>query len=368
MKNLKTIACIMGTRPEVIKLAPIILELKKQSWARVKVIVTAQHRQMLDDALDIFHIKPDIDLNVMEHDQTLSVLTANLIYKLDDLFNEQKFDAVLAVGDTTSLFMTSLICFYRRVAFGHVEAGLRTGDFYNPFPEEMNRTLTSELAYWQFAPTRNAVQNLIKQNIPKKSIFLTGNPVIDAMLYVLKKNPKLPLILDPKKKLLLLTAHRRESFGKPLRQIYAGVKAIADHCENVQIVYPVHPNPNVTKVADKELANHPRIKLLANLNYENFVALMKKSYLIMTDSGGVEEEAPILGKPILVLRNKTERPEIIKIGIGKLVGTNPKKIYNTAVDLIENKKHYDKIAKPCYVYGDGKAARRIVKILKNSLT
>lgn len=348
-------------------MAPVIWSLKKTKWAECKIIATAQHREMLDQMLQTFKIMPDLDLNIMSYNQPLITLTAKLIPKIDRVLNEIKPDCVLAQGDTNTAFCVAIGCFFRKILFGHVEAGLRTGNKYYPFPEEMNRVLISHLADLHFAPTEKAKENLLKEGIPERNIYVTGNTVIDALLKTAKIKTSLPFSLPPDKKLILVTVHRRDNFGKPLRNICLALKEIAESERNVIIVYPVHLNPNVRKMVERILSNHARIKLLEPLDYLSFVALMKKAYLILTDSGGIQEEAPALGKPVLVLRNETERPEALPMSVVKLVGADQDTIVKEVKRLLRNKDAYADMARRVFPYGDGHAASKIVKILKKIL-
>jgi UDP-N-acetylglucosamine 2-epimerase (non-hydrolysing) len=363
----KNILCIVGTRPEAIKMAPIILALSNKPWANVRVIATAQHRQMLDQIFNVFHITPDVDLNIMQHNQPLPQLTSRLIEKLDETFAAEHGDLVLAQGDTTTVFAAALASFYQKIPFGHIEAGLRTGNIYNPYPEEMNRTLTARLTKLHFAPTTTAEKALLKEGVAKESIYVTGNTVIDALLETAQRDINLDLAIDTNKKIILVTAHRRESFGQPFVNICQAICALADEFTDIQIVYPVHPNPNIQKTALAMLANHPRILLCSPLEYPQLVTLMKQAYFILTDSGGIQEEAPALGKPVLVLRNETERTESIEFGVAKLVGSDTNLIISEATKLLTEPSHYASMVKGVSPYGDGKAALRIVDILEQTL-
>jgi len=362
----KKILCIIGTRPEAIKMAPIIALLKKELWAKVCIVVTAQHREMLDQMLSTFHITPDVDLDIMTPDQTLPELTAKLIQQLSTVFEKEKPDCVLAQGDTSTVFVAALLSYYAKIPFGHVEAGLRTSNLYYPFPEEANRILAGHLAAFHFAPTETAKKSLLKENIPNNKIFVTGNTVIDSLLSITKKVKVEKNNLH--QKLILVTAHRRENFGENFLNICRALKKIAKKFSDVQIIYPVHLNPNIQKIAHRELFKCDRIKLCEPLNYVEFVTLMKKCFCILTDSGGIQEEAPALKKPVLVLRNETERPEAVKAGVVKVIGLDPNKILLEVEKLFTNKAYYQRMAKGVSPYGDGKAAKRIVKILKNRLT
>lgn len=358
------IICTVGTRPEAIKMAPVILALKEQPWAEVRVLATAQHRHMLDQVMNFFGIVPDIDLNIMKPNQTLTELTARLLLELDKVLLEEKPDVVLAQGDTTTVFAMSLACFYRRIPFGHVEAGLRTWDMQNPFPEEANRVLAGRLTRWHFAPTESSKANLLREGIADQDITVTGNTVIDALLMTAAKDLTLDIELDDSKRLILVTSHRRENFGAPFRDICRALKTLAERNSNVQILYPVHPNPNVKDVAYEVLADVPNIILCEPLDYAPFIAAMKKSYLIISDSGGVQEEAPALGIPVLVLRDETERPEAVEMGVVKLVGPNHDRILKEAQTLLDSEQAYKDMARGVSPYGDGKGAERIVAVLK----
>ncbi|MBX3303222.1 MAG: UDP-N-acetylglucosamine 2-epimerase (non-hydrolyzing) [Nitrospira sp.] len=360
---MKTILCVVGTRPEAIKMAPVILALKKETWTKVRVLATAQHRELLDQMLGLFDIKPDVDLNLMQKNQTLPELTARLMSALDLAFSGEAPDAVLAQGDTTTVMVAALAAFYRCIPFGHIEAGLRTGDMAYPFPEEMNRVLTGRLARWHFAPTESARENLLAEGVSDERIFVTGNTVIDALLDVSKRCDELAPKISPGHRLVLVTAHRRENFGEPLLEICRAIKYLADTRSDVEFLYPVHPNPNVRNVAIKELGHHPRIRLCDPLEYIPFVAAMKAAYFILSDSGGVQEEAPALGKPVLVLRQQTERPEAVKEGVVKIVGANCDAIVQESVRLLDDNTAYYSMARGISPYGDGNASIRIASVL-----
>lgn len=360
----KKILCVVGTRPEAIKMAPVILALKNEPWANVRVLATAQHRHMLDQVLNFFGIEPDIDLDIMRPNQALTVLTARLLLDLDDVLQAEKPDVVLVQGDTTTVMTAALACFYHRIPIGHVEAGLRTWDMQNPFPEEANRVITGRLARWHFAPTESSRQNLLREGIPDKDIVVTGNTVIDALLMTAAKDLELGFEIDPSKRLVLITSHRRENFGEPFRNICRALHTLAKRNLDVQFLYPVHPNPNVKDVAHEMLGNCPNIHLCAPLDYAPFVAAMKRSYLIISDSGGVQEEAPALGKPVLVLRDETERPEAVEQGVVKLVGPNYDRIVEEAQRLLDDESAYREMARGISPYGDGCGAERIVKVLR----
>ncbi|WP_025041716.1 non-hydrolyzing UDP-N-acetylglucosamine 2-epimerase [Nitrosospira briensis] len=359
------ILCAVGTRPEAIKMAPIIQALKKNSNIECRVLATAQHRHLLDQVLHIFDIKPDFDLDIMRPNQALTTLTARLLLNLDNVLLAEKPDAVLAQGDTTTVMTVALACFYHKIPFGHVEAGLRTGDMANPFPEEMNRVVTGRLTKWHFVPTESARQNLLKESIADENIFVTGNTVIDALLSVAERDASLPFVLDPARRLILVTAHRRENFGEPFKEICRAILALAERNEDVQVLYPVHPNPNIYNIASEVLGNHPRITLCEPLDYSSFVAAMKQAYLILSDSGGIQEEAPALSKPVLVLRRETERPEAVQKGVVRLVGSDFEEITAVTQHLLDDEMAYKKMARGISPYGDGKAAGRIALVLRD---
>lgn len=358
------IMCTVGTRPEAIKMAPVILALKEQPWAEVRVLATAQHRHMLDQVLSFFGIEPDFDLNIMLPNQALTTLTARLLLELDDVLQAEKPDAVLVQGDTTTVMTMALACFYHRIPIGHVEAGLRTWDMQNPFPEEANRVIAGKLARWHFAPTEGSRQNLLKEGVPDSEIIVTGNTVIDALLMTAARDLELAVPLDTTKRLVLVTSHRRENFGAPFRNICRALRTLAENNPEVQFLYPVHPNPNVKDVAYEFLAGLPNFTLWEPLDYAPFIAAMKRAYIILTDSGGVQEEAPALGKPVLVLRDETERPEAVEQGVVKLVGPNYDRIVEEAQRLLDDKTTYRAMARGVSPYGDGHAAERIVKTLR----
>lgn len=360
----KNILCVVGTRPEAIKMAPIILSLRHERWARVRVLATAQHRHMLDQVNQFFGIEPDIDLNIMRPNQALTTLTARLLLDLDDVLQAEKPNAVLAQGDTTTVMAVALACFYHRIPFGHVEAGLRTWDMQNPFPEEANRVIAGKLARWHFAPTEGARQNLLKEGVPDAQIVVTGNTVIDALLMTAAKDLDIGIDLDPERRLVLVTSHRRENFGEPFRHICRALRALAEKNPEVQFLYPVHPNPNIKDVAHEFLTGLPNFILCEPLDYAPFIAAMKRAHLILTDSGGVQEEAPALGKPVLVLRDETERPEAVEQGVVKLVGPNYENIVEQAQSLLDDPAVYQAMARGISPYGDGRSAERIVRVLR----
>lgn len=370
VKKIKIIS-IFGTRPEVIKSAPVVKELKNHpKEIKPKVIISAQHRKMADQFLGLFNIRPDYDLNIMRPNQTIFDVTGRCLKRLEDILRKEKPHLILVQGDTTTAFAASLAAYYLKIKVGHIEAGLRTKDKYRPFPEEMNRRLVGVIADLHFAPTNNAKKNLLREGINQKTIFVTGNTVIDSLLDVTKrkyqfKNPIIRRIIYKKKKIILVTAHRRESFGKPLESICEALREIADSFD-VEIIYPVHLNPNVQDPVKRILSGIKNIHLIEPLEYEPFVQLMKRSYIVLTDSGGIQEEAPSLGKPVLVMREVTERPEGIKVGTAKLVGMEKARIVYEVSKLLKSKAAYNKMAKAVNPYGDGKSAKRIVKIILNS--
>ena len=349
-------------------MAPVVLACRQQPWANVRVLATAQHREMLDQVLGLFDIRPDIDLNIMQENQTLPKLTARLMTALDQAFASEDPDAVLAQGDTSTVMVAALASFYRRISFGHVEAGLRTGDLAYPFPEEMNRVVTARLAPWHFSPTESARTNLLAEGIEDERIFVTGNTVIDALLDVAKRCDDYAPKVSPGKRLILVTAHRRENFGDPFAEICRAIKYLADTRPDVEFLYPVHPNPNVCEVARKMLGSHPRIQLCDPLDYLPFVSVMKAAHFILSDSGGVQEEAPALGKPVLVLRRETERPEAVKEGVVKLVGQDFDAIVKESLRLLDDDRAYMAMARGISPYGDGLASVRIAEILARELS
>jgi len=357
------VACIVGTRPEVIKMAPIVYELRRHSIITTTLISTGQHREMLDSMLKIFDLEPDVDLHLMKHNQTLSNLTGEACIHLEPILKNKKYDLVLAQGDTTTTFVAALTAFYLKIPFGHVEAGLRSRNIHEPFPEEMNRVVASLIATLHFAPTEEEKANLLKENLPEKNIFVTGNTAIDALCYVRNKKINIPFSLPENKRLILTTVHHRENFGDGLENICLAILKLAETISDIFFIIPVHPNPNVKRVTQKMLGHHPSILLTEPLNYDVFVALMEKSYLIMTDSGGIEEEAPALCKPLIVLRSITERPKVISLGLGKLVGNNTGSIVNTTLEVLNNPEIYNSMIKNISPYGDGKTAKRIVDII-----
>lgn len=353
---------IFGTRPEAIKMAPLVKELEKRKEIESIVCVTAQHREMLDQVLETFKIKPDYDLNIMKQGQTLADVTTRALIGLEDVIKECKPDIVLVHGDTTTTFAGALAAFYNQVAIGHVEAGLRTNDKYSPYPEEMNRQMVDCMTDMYFAPTEISKENLLKENIDESKIYVTGNTAIDAMSTTVDENythPELEWIKEGER-MILLTAHRRENLGDPMRHIFKGIKRVLDEFEDVKIIYPIHKNPKVREVANEIFGDCDRVRMIEPLEVFDFHNFQNKSYIILTDSGGIQEEAPSLGKPVLVLRDTTERPEGIKAGTLKLVGTDEDIIYEETKRLLTDKKEYEKMSKASNPYGDGHASERIV--------
>ena len=366
---IRTVLIVFGTRPEAIKLAPVILEIKKQKFLRAVVCVTAQHREMLDHVLRLFKINPDYDLCVMRRNQTLAWLTSRLLLSLRTVIAAVKPDVVLVQGDTTTTFTAALAAFYHKVMVAHVEAGLRTCDKYAPFPEELNRRITTALADVHFAPTVVARANLLHEGIPPGVIHVTGNTAVDALLLASRFPPsarfkEIALKFNAARRLIVVTGHRRESFGLPLRNIFSAIKRIVVRNGDVEVVYPVHMNPNVGKAAREVLGNTPRIHLIEPVDYGVMVQLMKQCHLIMTDSGGIQEEAPSLHKPVLILRDVTERPEVIAAGAGMLVGTSSDGIVRKTQAVLDDRGGiYRRMARAKNPYGDGRAAGRIARVL-----
>jgi len=369
MRKIKILS-IIGTRPEVIKMAPVLQGMKKHADRITSILVsTAQHREMLDQILRVFDIKPDIDLNIMKPNQTLSHITTAALSGIERVIQETKPDIVLTQGDTTTVFAASLAAFYCRVPVGHVEAGLRSFDKYNPYPEEINRRLTDAVTDYFFAPTARARENLLREGIPDKNIYVTGNTVVDALQYALDRSfsfdqhPELKKIPLGGERLLLVTAHRRENWDAPLESICEALKELVDRFPDLHVVYPVHLNPAVRKTVHQVLNETPRVHLIEPVDYLTFVHLMKHSHLILTDSGGVQEEAPTLGRPVLVMRKVTERPEAYEAGVARIVGTGKEAIVKETSRLLTDERAYQKMARVGNPYGDGKAGTRIVDIL-----
>lgn len=374
MKNKKYILFVFGTRPEAIKLAPLIIEAKNNPRLKVKVCITGQHKEMLHQVLTFFNIKPDFDLNIMKSNQSLSGLTANLISKLEKIISLEKPDCIIVQGDTTTAYTGALVGFYNNIKIAHVEAGLRSNRIKEPFPEEFNRVCISKISDFHFTPSKLSSNNLLSESIHKKNIYEVGNTVIDALLLSLKKiTPNFKnkflkkLNLDPSKKLILITGHRRESFGKPFEDVCDALIKIAKEFSNTELLYPVHLNPNVKEIVHQKLSNQANIKLIKPVSYPEMAILLQQCSFIITDSGGIQEEAPALGKPVLVTRNVTERKEVIESGNAILVGTNPKKIVETAKELITNKNVYKKMSSAINPYGNGTSSKKIMSILVKNL-
>ncbi|GMB01348.1 UDP-N-acetylglucosamine 2-epimerase (non-hydrolyzing) [Pelosinus sp. IPA-1] len=358
---------VFGTRPEAIKMAPVILELNKHpEQIQPIVAVTAQHREMLDQVLQLFQIVPDYDLDIMSQGQTLFDITARAMQGLNEVIGKEKPDIVLVHGDTTTTFAGALAAYYHQTAVGHVEAGLRTQNKYSPFPEEMNRKLTGSLTDMHFSPTKTAKANLLKEAVAEEATFVTGNTVIDALLTTVNKEYKFAdEMLDGidyiNKRVVLVTTHRRENLGEPMRHVYQALRQIVTEFEDVVVVFPVHKNPLVREVVNSELGDIERVKLIDPLEYQPFANLLARSHFVLTDSGGVQEEAPALGKPVLVLRDNTERPEAIEAGTVKLIGTDKERVYQETRLLLADHVEYERMANACNPYGDGQASRRIVE-------
>lgn len=361
------VVCVIGTRPEAIKMAPVILCLRAHPLFECRVVATAQHRGLLDQVLALFDIRPDIDLDIMQPNQSLASLNARLLLELDRVLRDEAPSAVLAQGDTTTVLSAALASFYLRIPFGHIEAGLRTFDLGNPFPEEANRVIAGRLARWHFAPTQGAVDHLLAEGVPLSGITLTGNTVIDALLMTTARQPTLGVALDPGKRLILVTAHRRENFGEPIVSICTALRRLAERNPDIQLLYPVHPNPNVHEVAQRMLGGCANIILCEPLDYGAFVAAMQRAYLILSDSGGVQEEAPALATPVLVLREETERPEAVACGVVKLVGTQTQQLIDQVQHLLDDRHAYQAMARGVSPYGDGHSAARIVEVLAHAL-
>lgn len=362
---MKKIMLVFGTRPEAIKMCPLVKELKKRKSLKTVVCVTGQHRQMLDSVLDVFGVTPDYDLNIMKDNQTLFDVTTSVLQRMKSVLELEKPDMVLVHGDTTTASAAALACFYLRLPVGHVEAGLRTYDIYSPYPEEMNRRLIGILAYYHFAPTQTAKQHLLAEQTQESRIFVTGNTGIDAMATTVHEDyfhPELEWAADSR--LILLTAHRRENLGEPMEHMFRAIRRIVDEFPDVKVIYPVHLNPSVRACAGKYLGGCDRIHLIEPLDVLDFHNFLNRCYLVLTDSGGIQEEAPGLGKPVLVMRDTTERPEGITAGTLKLAGTGEDNIYSLFRLLLTNAEEYDKMSKASNPYGDGQASRRIADVLE----
>lgn len=365
--NKVKIIIIFGTRPETIKMFPIISEINKYPHLLdCKIIVSGQHREMLDQMLGIFQIKPDYDLNIMEKDQSLSNITKNSLLGIEKILKKEKPSMVLVQGDTTTTFTGALAAFYQKIKIGHIEAGLRTNNKYYPFPEEINRHLTSVLVDLHFAPTKQSSKNLLSEGVKREDVFISGNTVIDSLFLMIKENYifREPLLKNKKifeKNIILVTMHRRENWGEPLRKTCRAINKIIGEYPDVSVIFPLHKNPEVRKNVKEILQNKKDILLLDTLDYDDMINLMSKSYIILTDSGGIQEEGPSLGKPVLVLRDETERPEAVEAGVVKMIGTNEESVYREVVILLDSKDKYREMSKNINPYGDGRASERIVK-------
>lgn len=362
---MKKILLVFGTRPEAIKMCPLVKELKKRSTIETVVCVTGQHRQMLDQVLETFQVVPDYDLSVMRDKQTLFDITINILEKIKNVLSKENPDVVLVHGDTSTTFVTALACFYLKIPVGHVEAGLRTYNIYSPYPEEFNRQVVSIISKYNFAPTEIAKNNLIKEGKDPKTVYVTGNTAIDALKTTVRndyQNEYLDWVSDSR--LIMITAHRRENLGEPMHHMFRAIRRVMDEHPDVKAIYPIHMNPAVRQEANKELAGCNRIKIIEPLEVLDFHNFLNKSYLILTDSGGIQEEAPSLGKPVLVMRDTTERPEGIAAGTLRLVGTNEEAIYQNFSELLSNKRIYEQMSRASNPYGDGHACEKIADILE----
>lgn len=362
---MKTVMLVFGTRPEAIKMCPLVNELKTRKNLNVVVCVTGQHRQMLDQVLEAFHVVPDYDLSIMKDKQTLFDITTNILNRIGQVLDEIRPDIVLVHGDTSTTFATALACFYKQIDVGHVEAGLRTYDIYSPYPEEFNRQSVGIIAKYNFAPTELSKENLLREGKNPTSIYVTGNTAIDALKTTVRENythPELDWAADSR--LIMITAHRRENLGQPMHHMFRAIRRVMEEHPDVKAIYPIHMNPVVREAADEELCGCDRIHIIEPLEVLNFHNFLSRSYMILTDSGGIQEEAPSLGKPVLVMRDTTERPEGIKAGTLKLVGTDEDVIYSNFKELLENERSYQTMAHAANPYGDGFACRRIADILE----
>ncbi len=357
------VVCVIGTRPEAIKMAPVIAALRAESWVRCTVAVTAQHRELLDTALDVFGLKADIDLDLMRPDQSLGSITGHAFLALEPVLRDLKADLVLAQGDTTTVMVTAVSCFYQGIPFGHVEAGLRTGRMDNPFPEEANRVIAGRVACLHFAPTKRAAASLAAEGVARDAITITGNTVIDALFSVSDRAPAPDVRLPDSARLLLVTAHRREHFGQAMVEAMRGLREAVDARPDLHVLFPVHPNPNVTSAVDLCLRDHPRIHLRPPMDYLAFAGAMAACDLILTDSGGVQEEGPALGKPVLVMRTETERPEAVDLGVVRLVGSDGVMIRTWIERLLDDPVLYRSMVRTVSPYGDGQASQRIVQAI-----
>ena len=358
-ERFRTILCTIGTRPEAIKMAPVIHALQSAPWARCRVLITGQHRELADAMLRFFGIEPDLDLDIMRPNQSLVELTSRLLPAIHEAIARERPDLVLAQGDTTTVLATAMASFYSRVPFGHVEAGLRTHCLDAPFPEEANRVLAGHLSALHLAPTAAARENLLREGIDDRTIVVSGNTVIDALHLAVAREVPIGVDLDPSRRLVLVTAHRRDSFGEPIRQICGAIRELHDRFPDIEFLWPVHPNPAIKPVVEEAMADRPRVRLCAPMDYGPFVSALKRATLILTDSGGVQEEAPALGKPVLVLREESERPEAISAGVARLVGHDPRAIVAQVSRLLTDESAYRSMARGVSPYGDGKASQRI---------
>ena len=365
---MKKVMVVFGTRPEAIKMCPLVNELKSRKSFKTVVCVTGQHRQMLDQVLKAFDVEPEYDLSIMKDKQTLFDVTTNILNRIKEVLEKEKPDVVLVHGDTTTTFTTALACFYLQIPVGHVEAGLRTYNIYSPYPEEFNRQAVGIIARFNFAPTEVSKGNLLKEGKKENTIFVTGNTAIDALKTTVRDDYENEhLKWAEGSRLIMLTAHRRENLGEPMHHMFRAIRRIVDETPDIKVIYPIHMNPVVRKAADEELGDDDRIRIIEPLDVLDFHNFLSRSYLILTDSGGIQEEAPSLGKPVLVMRDTTERPEGIKAGTLKLVGTNEETIYNEFKKLLTSKEEYDKMSKASNPYGDGFACKRIADILEKHL-
>lgn len=372
MKEKIKVLSIFGTRPEAVKMAPVVKKLEADDEIESCLCVTAQHREMLDQVLNLFDLEPDYDLDIMKKNQTLTQITSRVLEGLDDVIKDSKPDVILVHGDTTTTFAGALAAFYHQVKVGHVEAGLRTYNKYSPFPEEMNRVLTGRMADFHFCPTQKNIQNLLSEGIDKSKIFLTGNTVIDALIHTANQEYEFSdtLLRDINydgSKIITVTCHRRENLGQYMESIFLALRDIVEKYQDVEIVFPVHLNPKVKNTAIKILGGLDRIHLIKPLDYQPFVKLLTKSYLVITDSGGLQEEAPSLGKPVLVVRKETERPEAVEAGTAKLAGVERETIVKVTSELLSDKKKYNDMAQSVNPYGNGTSSEKIVKIIKENL-
>lgn len=365
---MKKVMLVFGTRPEAIKMCPLVNELKTRKQLETVVCVTGQHRQMLDQVLDAFQVEPDYDLSIMKDRQTLFDVTTNILNKIKEVLEKEKTNVVLVHGDTSTTFVTALACFYLQIPVGHVEAGLRTYNIYSPYPEEFNRQAVSIISQFNFAPTELSKNNLLKEGKKEETIFVTGNTAIDALKTTVRDNyshPDLEWASDSR--LIMITAHRRENLGEPMKHMFKAIRRVMDEHPDVKAIYPIHMNPVVREIADGILGDDDRIRIIEPLEVLDFHNFLNRSYMILTDSGGIQEEAPSLGKPVLVMRDTTERPEGIAAGTLKLVGTEEETIYQNFKSLLENKDEYEKMSKASNPYGDGFACKRIADILEEKI-